>query len=158
MPHATDYTLRRGIHYDSTRFPNPRAFDPTRYATCHLTAAEAALASDYTQRDHYLFGAGRRVCQGMHIAERSLFLAISRLLWAFDFEMAVDEEGKKIVPDADELQEGVFVQPKRFPARVAVRSEERAEAVRKGWQEMEGQLDERGQWKKVPKGTFGVRE
>lgn len=38
------------------------------------------------QRDHWTFGAGRRICPGMIVAEREIFLAISRLLWAFRLE------------------------------------------------------------------------
>lgn len=36
------------------------------------------------QRDHWVFGIGRRVCPGIMVAERELFLVISRMLWAFD--------------------------------------------------------------------------
>jgi cytochrome P450 len=31
-----------------------------------------------------MFGAGRRICPGMLVAEREIWLAISRMLWAFD--------------------------------------------------------------------------
>jgi Cytochrome P450 len=43
-------------------------------------------ASEVTTRDHFAFGAGRHVCPGYHIAERSLAVAIMRLLWAFKIE------------------------------------------------------------------------
>jgi cytochrome P450 len=33
-----------------------------------------------------MFGAGRRICPGMWVAEREIWLAISRLIWAFDLE------------------------------------------------------------------------
>lgn len=39
---------------------------------------------DPTKRDHYAFGAGRRICPGYNVAERSLSIAIMRILWAFD--------------------------------------------------------------------------
>lgn len=47
------------------------------------TCAESAKLSDAMERDHWAFGAGRRICPGIVIAERELFLAISRILWAF---------------------------------------------------------------------------
>lgn len=50
---------------DEKRFKNPRAFDPSRYEGDKQTSAEAAMNSDPSQRDHFVFGAGRRVCQGM---------------------------------------------------------------------------------------------
>jgi hypothetical protein len=37
-------------------------------------------------RDHFAFGAGRRICPGYHVAERSFFIGFSRLLWAFDIQ------------------------------------------------------------------------
>jgi hypothetical protein len=33
----------------------------------------------------------RRICPGIHVAERELWLAISRLLWAFDVRSLPDE-------------------------------------------------------------------
>ncbi|KAF2195125.1 cytochrome P450 [Zopfia rhizophila CBS 207.26] len=140
------------IHNDEKRFYNPREFDPDRYKTDFQSAAEAALNSDPAQRDHFLFGAGRRVCQGMHIAERSLFLAISRLLWAFEFHKPVNEKGEEITPDPEDLTEGLLVVPRSFPIKVVVRSEERADVVRKEWERIGGLLDEGGQWRKVPEG------
>ncbi|KAL1602337.1 hypothetical protein SLS60_005753 [Paraconiothyrium brasiliense] len=142
------------LHNNEAHFPNPRAFDPSRYATDFQTSSEAAHNADFSKRDQYTFGAGRRLCQGMHIAERSLFLAISRLLWAFDFSMQKDELENDIVPDADALTDGVLVRPKEFPAVVTPRSEKKAEAVRAEWAKVEGKLDERGQWKRVPEGMF----
>ena len=33
----------------------------------------------------------RRICPAIHVAERELWLAISRLLWAYDIRSAPDE-------------------------------------------------------------------
>jgi cytochrome P450 len=35
-------------------------------------------------RDHWMFGVGRRMCPGMFIAEREIWLVVSRMLWAFE--------------------------------------------------------------------------
>lgn len=142
------------IHMDPKRHPDPRRFDPARYKDDRQTAAEAASNGDATKRDQFVFGAGRRLCQGMHIAERSLFLAISRLLWAFDFDKALDKDGNEIVPDADDLTEGLFVLPKPFPARIVPRSAEKAERVIAEWKKMEVLLDEDLQWKVLPEGLI----
>jgi cytochrome P450 len=139
-----------GIHYDEVRFPKPHVFDPLRFADDFQSSAEAALNADANKRDHFLFGAGRRVCQGMHIAERSLFLGIARLLWAFDFEKEKDESGKEITPDAADLTEGLLVQPRTFPLKITPRSEKRSEVVREEWRSMENKLDDKGQWAKIP--------
>lgn len=139
---------------DPKRHPDPRRFDPARYVNDKQTAAEAANNPDATKRDHFLFGAGRRLCQGMHIADRSLFLAISRMLWAFDFHPARDEHGKNIVPDPNDLTEGLFVVPKPFPAKIVPRSREKAARLKAEWGKMEELLDPDLQWKVLPKGLI----
>ncbi len=78
---------------------------------------EAATNPDVKMRDHFAFGVGRRVCQGMHIADRSMFLIMSRLLWAFDFEKATDAQGNKITPHPLDVSEGIVIQPLRFPVK-----------------------------------------
>ncbi|KUI59392.1 Fumitremorgin C synthase [Cytospora mali] len=140
------------INMDSKRFTNPRAFDPSRYEGDHQNSSEAAMNGDASKRDHFVFGAGRRLCQGMHIADRSLFLGISRLLWAFNLERAVDANGQEIVPNADDLTQGFLVQPKPFPAKITPRSERHAELVKKEWEDCQVFLDEDKQWREVPKG------
>lgn len=137
---------------DPKRHPNPRTFDPSRYANDFQTASEATMNPDASKRDQFVFGAGRRVCQGMHIAERSLFLGISRMLWAFNFEKARDEQGIEITPDTGKLTEGLFVFPQPFPAKITPRSEKHAQIVRQEWADAQSLLDETKQWREVPKG------
>lgn len=140
------------VNMDAKRFDNPRAFDPSRYEGDDQTSHEAAMNGDPSKRDHFVFGAGRRLCQGMHIADRSLFLGISRLLWAFNFERAVDENGQAIVPNADDLTQGFLVHPMPFPAKITPRSEHHAEVVKNEWEDCQTLLDEEKQWREVPKG------
>lgn len=126
-----------------------------RYIDDHQTSLDAANNPDPTKRDHFVFGAGRRRCSGMHIADRSIFLAISRLLWAFDFKRAVDPAtGKELIPDMNDLAEGVMAFPKHFPTNIVPRSAEREKAVRKEWEKVAKLLDSNGQWKTVPEGLI----
>ena len=126
-----------------------------RYMGDEQTSIDAANNPDATLRDHFVFGAGRRKCQGMHIADRSLFLAIARLLWAFSFDRAVDREtGQEIIPDMDHLAEGVMMLPKPFEAKVSPRSTYKAQCVRQEWGQMEKLLDEQAQWRVVPEGLI----
>ncbi|KAK4934772.1 hypothetical protein LTR10_024049 [Elasticomyces elasticus] len=142
------------IHMDERRHLDPRRFDPGRYAQDFLSEFECATNSDVSKRDHFVFGAGRRVCQGMHIAERSLFLAMARMLWAFDFQKAKDAQGNLITPDIDKLTQGLFVLPEAFPAVIKPRSERHAELIKSTWQSCEDILldPKTGQWKDVPEG------
>ncbi|KAI0196404.1 cytochrome P450 [Astrocystis sublimbata] len=141
------------LHNDASRHPNPRRFDPGRWAHDTSTSAESANSRDASQRDQYNFGTGRRVCQGMHIADRNLFLGMSRLLWAFDFKRAIDQStGKEIVPDMEDLTEGMLVCPKHFPGDIKPRNAKKVEAIRAEWAKMTELLDGEQQWKTVPEG------
>lgn len=82
----------------------------------------------------------------MNIADRSLFLAISRLLWAFKFERALDENGKEMIPEARAVTQASLVQPLPFPAKIIPRSDMHAEMVKTQWKTSQDLLDEEGQW------------
>lgn len=99
---------------DPTLFPNPRDFNPERHDPS-LSLSEAALASDYRDRDNWTFGAGRRICPGIHVAERTLFLAAARILWLFTISKARDAEGKEIEVDRDEVTQSIAARPLPFP-------------------------------------------
>ncbi|KAI1377702.1 cytochrome P450 [Hypoxylon crocopeplum] len=143
------------IHNDPDRHANPRQFNPSRWARDSQTSADAAINPDVSQRDHFVFGAGRRICQGMHIADRSLFLGISRTLWAFNFKRAVDNgTGQEIIPDMNDLADGLFVCPNPFKADITSRSESRASLVKQEWNQARKLLDENVQWETVPEGLI----
>ncbi|KAB8222023.1 cytochrome P450 [Aspergillus novoparasiticus] len=79
------------MHYDSARHSNPETFDPDRYINDPLTSAESTNVANPMERDHWMFGAGRRICPGMLVVEREIWLTISRMLWAFDMYEIPDE-------------------------------------------------------------------
>jgi cytochrome P450 len=51
------------------------------------------------------FGFGRRICVGKELAYDSLFIDISRMLWAANFERARDKQGKELPLDLDTFME-----------------------------------------------------
>jgi cytochrome P450 family 619 len=121
-----------GLHHDEQRFPKPDTFDPDHYKGVTALASELAQSVNPDDRDHYGYGSGRRLCPGIHLAERNLFLAISKLLWAFEFAPGKDEDGKVIVPDTDPTtgySEGFLVCAKPYALDVKVRSEKRRETI-----------------------------
>lgn len=142
------------INMNAARYPKPREFNPDRYADDTQSLFESALNPDPSKRDNLTFGAGRRICPGIHIAERSLFLGISRLLWAFNFAPALDPQTKEpIWPDPEKLTQGFDCGPVPFLTRITPRSEERAALVRREWLEAQTLLDPvTQQWKEVPEG------
>ncbi|KAJ5532238.1 cytochrome P450 [Penicillium frequentans] len=74
------------IGHDANRHENPERFWPERYSHDQTTTMESINSRDVTKRDHFAFGAGRRVCPGYHVAERSFGVSIMRILWAFDIQ------------------------------------------------------------------------
>ncbi|KAJ0423302.1 cytochrome P450 [Aspergillus carlsbadensis] len=126
-----------GIHMDPKRHANPREFNPDRYKDDKQSLGDAAANPDASKRDAFTFGAGRRICPGIHVAERSLFLGMSRILWAFEIRPARDANGEEIIPDMDRLTQGFVCMPEEFPARITPRSKGRAEMVRREWEAAE---------------------
>jgi hypothetical protein len=114
-----------------------------------LTAGEYAALPDVNARDHFSFGGGRRICPGMHVAERSIFLNLARLLWGFNVEHAKDENGNDIPVDAttEGLVPGALSNPKLFKCctipgfgwglivAITVRSKKRERILRQEWAE-----------------------
>lgn len=137
------------IHMDPKRHPEPRRFNPDRYLGDEQSLGDAAANPDVSKRDVFTFGAGRRICPGIHVAERSLFLGMARILWAFDIMPKTDAKtGEKILPDPDRLTQGFVCMPEPFEADIRPRSKEKAAVVTREWEQARKEcLDERLQWK-----------
>ncbi|KAL4985308.1 cytochrome P450 [Aspergillus falconensis] len=129
------------IHHDEKRHPKPRQFNPDWYKDDTQSLSDAATNPDASKRDASTFGAARRICLGIHVAERSLFLGMSRILWAFDISPKKDANGKEIVPYQERLTQGFVCMPEEFPANITPRDEKRAEMVRNECREAEMELD-----------------
>ncbi|KAF2198327.1 cytochrome P450 [Delitschia confertaspora ATCC 74209] len=141
------------INMDPKRAPNPRQFNPERYINDTASLGESAAQNDASKRDQFTFGAGRRICPGIHVAERSLFLAISRMLWAFDIKPKLDKYGKAILPDPEKLTQGFVCMPVEFECEITPRGKDRAEQVEKEWEEAKRLLEPgSGQWREIPEG------
>ncbi|KAJ4258927.1 hypothetical protein NW762_008014 [Fusarium torreyae] len=130
-------------------YPNPRQFDPERYRDDYQSLADAAANPSASKRDQFTFGAGRRICPGIHVAERSLFLGIYRILWAFNIEPILDQNDKPILPDPDKLTKGFVCMLEEFPARIVPRCKDKEAKVIQYWKEAEEQVldPETKQWK-----------
>ena len=121
-----------GLHHDPSMQPPPDVFEPARFEGRTEPAAEYLASSDPEARDHYGYGAGRRVCPGIHLAERNLFVGISKLLWAFSFEQVEAPDGNKMFVNTDfetGYTHGFVHCPKKFPCEVRLRQEEKRETI-----------------------------
>ncbi|RAK99000.1 cytochrome P450 [Aspergillus ibericus CBS 121593] len=120
-----------GLHHDPTRHPEPETFNPWRYTDRTLLAPIYASSPDYENRDHYAYGAGRRICPGIQLAERGMFIGFAKLLWAFEISEPVDPRGGPgvDVDPATGYLDGFLNCPREFRATVRVRSERRRETI-----------------------------
>lgn len=80
------------IHQDPSQYPEPEKFMPERHMSFVETGTKK-FSQTTKDRPHLAFSTGRRVCVGIHLAERSLFMAASALLSCFKFE----REGDKLI-------------------------------------------------------------
>jgi cytochrome P450 len=101
------------INNDPAKFTNPREFDPLRFS--EDSAMEGfSVTQNYKKRPHNTFGAGRRICPGSHVAERTLFVTMARLLWAFEFHPKLDQFGNAMPIHRDGMTDGMIVGPEPF--------------------------------------------
>lgn len=97
---------------------------PERYAGHKRLAPDYAGSPDWEKRDHYNYGAGRRICSGLHLAERNMWRIASKLLWAFDFAEPIDPSTGRVIPlDDQDYFDGILVAPNPFKVRITPRSQ-----------------------------------
>ena len=72
------------LSHHEDRYEMADKFEPRRHLGDNNDALESAIHNDWRQRDHFHYGFGRRLCQGISVAESSLFIAIARVLWGFE--------------------------------------------------------------------------
>ncbi|KAI0829920.1 cytochrome P450 [Trametes gibbosa] len=98
------------ISRDPEVYPDPEAFKPSRW-----------LGKDGKMREDLKFqnwGFGRRICPGMHVAERSVFINTALTLWAFE----ISEDPAHPI-DTMAIKDGALAHPFPFVVRFKPRIE-----------------------------------
>ncbi|EXJ76403.1 uncharacterized protein A1O5_00911 [Cladophialophora psammophila CBS 110553] len=152
QPHMTtadvyykDYFIPKGtvlalcqyaVHYDPARYQDPFEFRPERYLN-HPLKAGAYAGGDPFARDHFGFGAGRRICPGMHLAENSLFITLAKIIWAFDIRPPLDAEGREETVDVSDnaYEDTGNILPRPFRLRFIPRNEVRKSKLIEEWEQ-----------------------
>ena len=120
---ATVFIPTWALHHSDTIYPDADAFNPDRFLGHTRLANDYAGSPDYANRDHYNYGAGRRICPGIHLAERNMWRIASKLLWAFEFSEPVDPATGKVMPlDPNDYNPGILQAPLPFKVQIKVRS------------------------------------
>ncbi|CAE6429628.1 hypothetical protein ACGC1H_000900 [Rhizoctonia solani] len=114
------------IHSNPQRFEDPNSFKPERFMDHKMSMVESIAQGDPFQRDHFAFGAGRRSCPGVQVAEQDMFIALSRLLWAFEFSAP---PGTHVNVEQSAFTGETVRHPKEFPLVTKPRSERRKATI-----------------------------
>lgn len=120
------------INLNEEYYPNPHHFNPARFLDENIAAraknsggvvpggydVEVGGKAHPNKSGHSSFGWGRRICPGANLATNSLFIAMSKLLWAYDIKAI---PGRKY--DLFDYTEGFNIRPKPFECIIRVRSD-----------------------------------
>jgi len=109
------------ISRDPEAFPNPDTFNPQRWLD-----ANGQLRIDIK---YFSFGFGRRVCPGQHVANRSIYINLALIFWAFRI---VPKLGHKL--DLDSWTDGPVSRLPPFEVKFELR--QNAEAIRRAMNEL----------------------
>ncbi|KUL85540.1 hypothetical protein ZTR_08063 [Talaromyces verruculosus] len=139
-PHSTDtdqeymgYRIPRGaiimqnfyvMVHDSNICPEPYKFRPERW----LENPDLQVFSP--------FGYGRRKCPGEYMGRNSLFIVVSRILWAYNINYVV-RNGKTMKVEEWDIEHHFTSAPAPFEVSFEVRDERRREIIEREFQGME---------------------
>ncbi|KAI5117354.1 hypothetical protein M0805_002464 [Coniferiporia weirii] len=107
---------------DPEAYPEPDKFIPDRW----MPSEGKELPMDVGR---IVFGIGRRICPGRHVAENALFIAAASILSAFNISKALDENGVSITPK-EEYTPNFIRHPKPFKCNITPRSSNIESAIR----------------------------
>lgn len=124
------------INLNEEYYPNPHHFNPLRFLDENVairvknTAAGKVPSRDKVDLElggkahpsksgHSSFGWGRRICPGANLATNSLYIALAKILWAYDIEPI---PGRTY--DTFKYTEGFNIRPQPFECIIRVRSEQ----------------------------------
>ncbi|KAJ7917388.1 cytochrome P450 [Mycena leptocephala] len=143
LPHATlatekyqGYTIPKGttifvntwgIFHDPELYDDPDNFVPERYLLTENGTKPGVGGSG--PKPTLVFGFGRRICPGIHVAQNSINLNAMNLLWGFDFNPEIDVDGKLVPADTFAYKKGGLAGPLPFKCQITPRTTEKAKII-----------------------------
>ncbi|KAJ7283162.1 cytochrome P450 [Mycena rebaudengoi] len=108
--------------YDEIEYPDPYNFNPDRFL---LNGRLNPAVRDPS----LVFGFGRRVCPGQHMAQSTLWITVASLLAVFNITKAIGVDGKILEPSY-EYHSALVLMPFPFKCSIKPRSKAAADLIR----------------------------
>lgn len=129
------------INLNEEYYPNPHYFNPSRFLDTALAEKAKHPTIDAgkahpAKAGHSSFGWGRRICPGADLAANSLFVALAKILWAFDIS---PREGVRY--DTFAYTEGFNIRPQKFECDIVIRSEAHRDVLERELKDAEAVLE-----------------
>ncbi|KAJ7262470.1 cytochrome P450 [Mycena rebaudengoi] len=105
-----------------TEYPDPYKFNPDRF----LLNGQLNPAVRYPS---LVFGFGRRVCPGQHMARSTLWITVASLLAVFNITKAIGDDGEILEPSY-EYYSALVLMPSPFKCSIKPRSKAAADLIR----------------------------
>lgn len=99
--------------HNEDKYTNPSEFNPDRFLNLDGTLTDDTVS--------FVWGFGRRICPGRHLAEASIWSAMVCMLAVFNFSKPKDEAGREI-EIKPEWHGGLTVRPLPFPCSITPRN------------------------------------
>ncbi|KAH8776846.1 cytochrome P450 [Hyaloscypha sp. PMI_1271] len=129
------------IQYDPELYPEPNTFNPNRWLLPGYPTYRAPLTQYPNMNNYSIFGFGRRLCPGAHIAERSINIIVARVSWACNIRKSTDPTtGKEVTPPEYDYVRALNTEPHIFPFDLTSRSPERWEVLEREAQQATEEL------------------
>lgn len=129
------HPVQWAIHRDEELYPDPDVYNPGRWLEEGYPTYKEPLSVYPNLQNYTAFGHGRRICQGISVAENMINLQVAYLAWGSNIKRARGEDGEEIVPPDYDFEIGFNVAPKPFKFDLTARSKVKAEIIEGAYQQ-----------------------